>query len=122
MDPDDVTRALAIEPDRVWRHGEQKKVELPGGTKVLESRSEASGWKKFAPSSLYELPAHEQLDYWLDVVRSRSSSLASLRALGHQTTLDCFVASSEVIAFSPDELAAVAAARLDLVLTISADD
>jgi hypothetical protein len=68
-------------------------------------------------------PIESQLEYWVDLLRSRTAALKRLRVLGYECALDVFVTSSGTASIVvPHQLQKeVAALALDIRLSFSAD-
>ena len=89
LDPDVVSRHLNLEPDRVWRKGDERVV----GSKVHSYAS--GGWKRFMDQTLRGEYLEEQLRYWVSLLTGRRVSLQDFRDRGWNCVLSCFIGTDE---------------------------
>ena len=119
LDPDAVTAALGMEPDKSWRRGERKSFTRPDGSvRHLESIHEEGGWARRIPDRYRDEPLDRQLFLWVARLRELSDALRALRRRGWIIELDCFAATSEVVVLSHEDLGGLADLGIDLVLTL----
>lgn len=90
LEPEVVTRALRLFPDRAWRKGDQPPVLAQRG--ILGPPTVRGGWKKRIPDDWSDRRVEEQLEFWATSLRERSSGIDHLCSLGYEVVLDCFVA------------------------------
>jgi hypothetical protein len=105
LDPETVSTALGLKPDRAWRRGDKKSFQLPDGTtKVYDSVHEAGGWKMFTPETHMNNEIEKQLEYWAGLLASRVPALRTLESEGYECTLAvCLCPDSSVsITLSPE--------------------
>ena len=120
LDPDAVTAALGMEPDRSWRRGERKSfTRRDGSVRQFESIHEEGGWARRIPDRYRDEPLDRQLFLWVARLRELSDALRALRQRGWIIELDCFAATSEVVVLSHEDLGGLADLGIDLGLTLA---
>ena len=120
LDPDAVTAALGMEPDRSWRRGERKSfTRRDGSVRQFESIHDEGGWARRIPDRYRDEPLDRQLFLWVARLRELSDALRALRRRGWIIELDCFAATSEVVVLSHEDLGGLADLGIDLGLTLA---
>ena len=120
LDPDAVTAALGMEPDRSWRRGERKSfIRRDGSVRQFESIHEEGGWARRIPDRYRDEPLDRQLTIWVARLRELSDALWALKRHGWVIELDCFAATSEVVVLSHGDLRGLADLGIDLGLTLA---
>jgi hypothetical protein len=112
LQPSEVTAALGIEPDDIWRRGESKRV----GAEVHEW----GGWKKHLPGRDDGDPFSLELRTWADLLKDKAAELHSMREAGYHVTLDCFISVSgaALVDIEPELQRDLAALGVDLSIAI----
>lgn len=96
LDPNMVSEELDLLPSGCWRKGEGKSFRRADGTMHdFESKHEWGGWKLSVPAEHKDGPIESQLEFWVQLLRSRIAPLKRLRLLGFECLLDVFVTSGE---------------------------
>lgn len=122
LDPDVVSAALGMAPDRAWRRGERKGfVRSDGTTRVFDSVHDEGGWKCFMPPSQQPWPIKDQLSSWLERLSGSGPAIRRFAERGWETELDGFVATSEFLHLPVGTLSQLASIGIDLALTFSPD-
>lgn len=117
LDPNEVTRRLAIFPDQAWRVGDFPEIQTPSG-RWIQSTSAAlfGGWKKYMPKILEGEMLGIQLLHWSEALESKADIIRALRDRGWSVILDCFVTASEpeMVELTAELLAKLAAIGSDV--------
>jgi hypothetical protein len=120
LDPDAVTAALGMEPDKSWRRGERKGfTRTDGSVRQFDSIHEEGGWTRRVPDRYRDEPLDRQLILWVARLHELSDALRALRRRGWVIELDCFAATSEVVVLSHEDLRGLADLGIDLGLTLA---
>jgi hypothetical protein len=120
LDPNAVTAALGMEPDRSWRRGERRSFTSPDGSvQQLESTHEEGGWARRIPDRYRDEPLDRQLFLWVARLGELSDAIRALRRRGWVIELDGFTATSEVVLLSHEDLRGLADLGIDLALTLA---
>jgi hypothetical protein len=84
-DPDVVTEALGLEPDRVWRVGDPRP-KWPGAYLAPYT---SAGWEIRSKNSAARVP--EQVGELLGVLEPRGDAVRSLATAGYEVIIECVV-------------------------------
>jgi hypothetical protein len=91
LDPDAVSAALRLKPDRSWKRGQPK---LPP---VVMSPAKEGGWKLFSAKTSRSHYLEPQLKAWVGLLRTRRQAIRRLRARGYYCRLSWFADSSATV-------------------------
>ena len=98
LDPAAITASLQLQPQQVWKKGENKTLKTAsGGLRELESIHEWSGWKHWLEEPFTNLDTCAQLKHWVQILKPHSQALRILKQQGAAIALDCFICTSEGI-------------------------
>jgi hypothetical protein len=122
LDPDLVSAALGMAPDRSWQRGEPKSfVRNDGSIRVFDNAHDEGGWKSFMPPSQNSWPIQDQLESWLVRLSGLENVIRLFDERGWETELDGFVATREILHLPPGLMLELVGLGLSLALTFSPD-
>jgi hypothetical protein len=102
-----VTEALGIEPDRV----------RPSEGRKLTAKNQGL-WRKAIDKEKESWDVFVQLEYWCTLLKRHKKGLATLRRLGYEIEIDCYISHGPValIHLSPELLADLGSLNVTLSL------
>jgi hypothetical protein len=95
LDPDQVSAELSLVPSQCWRKGQASLHLADGTTRLREGKYECGGWKLLVAPEQKDRRIEAQLEFWVELLQSRTAALKRLRLRGFECALDLFVTSSE---------------------------
>jgi hypothetical protein len=100
LNPDRVSRLLAIQPDQTWRRGERHSFKRKDGSiRQFTSRHGRGGWKASLKGGARKRSLPAQIRFWCERLTAKRSAVHELQQLGYSVLIDCCASAPDFIHF-----------------------